>query len=78
MDQRKGIELRPLNSSRLDYSKIPKLSDFFATRCQFCDKKTQNEDFLGCQNCFNFETLVINAPNGSTDNGTVSLKFFEN
>ena len=89
MDQpRKGLEGRPLNSM-MDYSKIPKLRDFlpvvFVTRCQFCNKTTQNEGFLGCQTCFNFEdsqqlTLVINAADYSTslssDNGTVSMKFF--
>ena len=89
MDQpRKGLEGRPLNDGKMDYSKIPKLRDFlpvsFVTRCQFCNNTTQNEGFLGCQTCFNFEdaqmTLVINVPDGSTSlsspNGTVSMKFF--
>ena len=82
---RKGLEGRPLDSSKLDCSKIPKLQDWIEDGfCQFCGSITANENMLSCNNCFQPEDshlqLVINQPDGSRSNnsnpGNITRRFF--
>ena len=64
--ERKGLTSQPLKSGTLELTNIPKLQDFFTEAfiqfikeeeqkrlCQFCEIQASNQNFLGCQNCFN-------------------------
>ena len=93
--QRKGLEKRPLDSSRLNCA-IPKFQDWmvadFLSICQFCERKTPNENVISCGTCFHLESgiwnpniqglnLVINQvdPTGSSHShqGSISKNFFD-
>ena len=83
MAERKGLNSKPMDSSKLNFNKIPNMADF---KCQFCNQMAIS-NVLSCPNCFQFEDvqqqliLVINAPifDGSSlalSHGTIAKKFF--
>ena len=82
MAERKGLNFKAMDSSNLDFDKIPKLADY---NCQFCGQIAIS-NVLSCPTCFQFEdvppqlVLVINAADGSgslnSSHGTVTNKFF--